>query len=258
MSLPPADLDPRLTIRADLVAAGQRRIAARRRRRGATLAAVVVTGLLGTAAATAKIEGSGTGVPVLDDVLAISVDRRPPAPSRNDRGEVVGPPPFDVRPGPGTASRPLELPWAPSDSDRTGIAVAYVNRSGHVCIVLTGPDRRPDRGGYGCTTPKLFGPRLRDAPAFVTGAGGQSPMSVQGFARADVVALRFEAPNGPVEAALGEPWNPGVSGTGPLRAFVATFELDPQASGPWDAMRATSGDLTATLADGRVVEIPRR
>jgi hypothetical protein len=258
MSLPHADLDPRLTIRADLVAAGQRRIAARRRRRGATLTAVVVTGLLGTAAATAKIEGSGTGVPVLDEVLAISAERQPPAPSRDRDGRIVGPPPFDVRPGPGSASQPLELPWAPRDTDRTGIAVAYVNRSGHICIVLAGPNRRPDSGGYGCTMPKLFAHWLRDAPAFVTGAGGKHPMSVKGFARADVVALRFEAPNGPVEAALGKPWEPDVGSTGPLRPFVATFELDPRASGPWGAMRATRGNLTATLADGRVVEIPRR
>jgi hypothetical protein len=256
MSLPHADVDPRLTIRADLVAAGQRRIAARRRRRGATLAAVVVAALLGTAGATAKIEGSSTGVPVLDEVLAISLERRPPAPSRNDRGEVVGPPPMDVRPGPGSVSQPLELPWGSDVAERTGIAVAYVNRSGHVCIVLAGPDRRPDRGGYGCTMPKLFADWLKTAPAFVTGGGGYGVMSVKGFARGDVAALRFETPDGPVEAALGEPWKPGVAGLGRLRPFVATFELDRKTT-PRDTMRAMGGDLTATLADGRVVEIQR-
>jgi hypothetical protein len=258
MSLPHVDPDPRLTIHADLVAAARRRVATRRRRRGAALAAAVVTGLLGTAAATAKIEGSSTGVPVLDEVLEISAERRPPAPSANRDGKVVGPPPFDVRPGPGGASPPLELPWGP-ESQGTGIGVAYVNRSDHLCFVLVGPERRADRGGLGCTALHIVDDWLDSVPAAVATAGGAPPnrASVKGFARADVVALRYDGPNGPVDAILGEPWRPRLPGARPLRPFVVLFPLDPRAS-TRDTLRAIHGDLAATLADGRVVEIPRR
>jgi hypothetical protein len=261
MSFPQTEIDPRLTIRADLVAAGQRRTAVRRRRRGAALAAIAVVGLAGTAGAAAKIEGSSTGVPVLDEVLAISAERNPPAPSTDRDGEVVGPPPFDVRPAPGGASPPVELPWGPNGSEGAGIGVAYVNRSDHLCFVLVGPDRRPDRsGGVGCTAAHIIDDWLRTAPAVVaTGGGaGRNMSSVKGFARADVVALRYESPDGPVEAILGEPWKPDAAEAPRLRAFVALFELDAQALGSREAMRAVmEGDLTATLADGRVVEIPR-
>ena len=260
MSLPQTDIDPRLAIRTDLVAAGRRRIAARRRRRGATLAAVVVTGLLGTAAATAMIEDYSTGVPVLDQVLAISAERQPPAPSTNLDGEIVGPPPFDVRPGPGGASPPLELPWGPDGSQGTGIGVAYVNRSNHICFVLVGPERRADRGGYGCTAAHIVTDWLDAAPATITTGGGvdRDLSGVKGFARADVVALRFDGPDGPVEAILGEPWKPGAADARPMRPFVALFRLDTEALGPKGTLRAMlGGDLTVTLADGRVVEIPR-
>ena len=261
MSTAQTEVDPRLTIRADLVAAARRRTASRRRRRGATLAAIAVTGLLGTAVATAKIEGSGTGVPVLDEVLAISAERQPPAPNRNSAGEIVGPPPFDVRPGPGGASPPLELPWGPDGSDGAGIGVAYVNRSDHLCFVLVGPDRRPGHsGGVGCTAMHIVDDWLAAAPAAVaTGGGADRDLGeVKGFARADVVALRYDGPNGPVDAILGEPWRPGGADAKPLRAFIALFRVDFAALGPREAARAViDGDLTATLADGRVVEIPR-
>jgi hypothetical protein len=260
MSLPNTDTDPRLTIRADLVSAGRRRTAKRRRQRGATLAAIAVAGVLGTAGAAAKIEGSGTGVPVLDRVLEISAERHPPAPNRNRDGKIVGPPPFDVRPGPGGASPPLELPWGPNGSAGTGIGVAYVNRTGHLCFVLVGPNRRADRGGYGCTLARGVADWLDAAPAAVATAGGAGPdlLNVKGFARADVEALRYEGPDGPVDAILGEPWKPGVAGVPSLRAFVVQFRLDSEALGPRESMHVvTDGDLTATLADGRVVDIPR-
>jgi hypothetical protein len=261
MSIPQTGIDPRLTIRADLVAAGQRRVAVRRRRRGATLAAIAVAGVLGTAGAAAKIEDYSTGVPVLDEVLAISAERNPPALSTNRHGEVVGPPPFDVRPGPGAASPPLELPWGPDGSKGSGVGVAYLNRSNHICFVRVGPERRADRGGYGCTAAHIVDDWLTAAPAAVTGGGGADPAltEVMGYARADVVALRLEGPDGPVEAILGEPWKPGAAEARPIRPFVALFELDTEALGPEGTLHAMTGsNLTATLADGRVVEIPRR
>ncbi len=258
MSLP--HTDPRLTIRADLVAAGGRQLVKRRRRRGATLAAVVVMGVLGTAGAAAKIEGSGTGVPVLDRVLEISAERRPPAPSRNRDGKIVGPPPFDVRPGPGGASPPVELPWGSDGSDGTGIGVAYVNRSDHLCFVLVGPERRAEEGGYGCTAAHIIDDWLEAAPAVVATGGGadRNLGSVKGFARADVVALRYEGPSGQVDAILSEPWKPNLKGVPTLRSFVALFKMDFEALGPRETLHTvTGGDLTATLADGRVIEIPR-
>jgi hypothetical protein len=260
MSLPQPDTDPRLAIRADLLAAGRRRTAKRRRRRGAALATVAVAGILSTAGAAAKIDGSGTGVPVLDRVLEISAERRPPAPSTNRDGKVVGPPPIDDRVGPGGASPPLELPWGPDGSEGAGIGVAYVNRTDHLCFVLVGPDRRADRGGYGCTMAHIIDDWLHAAPAAIaTGGGaGRDLASVKGFARPDVVALRYESPDGPVDAILGEPWKPGVKGVPRLRAFVVLFKLDFESLSPRETLRAvTDGDLTATLADGRVVEIPR-
>lgn len=263
MSLPHSDTDPRLAIRADLVAAGRRRLTRRRRRRGVTLAALAVVGVLGTAGAAAKISGSSVGVPVLDQVIENSAERHPPDPSRNRDGKIVGPPPFDVRPGPGGASPPVELPWGVDGSQGTGIAVAYLNRSDHLCIVLTGPERRADRGGYGCTMERIVDDWLEAAPAVISAGGGVDPdrphlASVKGYARADVVGLRYDAPNGAVNATLGEPWRPGGANAEPIRPFVALFELDSKGLGQRDAIQALmEGDLTATLADGRVVRIPR-
>lgn len=260
MSLPHSETDPRLAIRADLVAAGGRRIAKRRRRRGATLAAVAVVGVLGTAGAAAKIEGSGTGVPVLDRVLEISIERRPPMPIEYRDGRVVAAPPIDDRVGPGGASPPLELPWGVDESEGTGVGVAYLNRSGHLCFVVVGPDRRPERGGLGCTAAHIVNDWLDAAPAAVTTAGGadRDLSAINGFARGDVVALRYEGPDGPVEATLGAPWRPGGADAKPLRPFVVLFKQDFEAQDPRETLRAvTDGDLTATLADGRVVKIPR-
>ena len=172
MTLLRTDVDPRLAIRADLVAASRRLMARRRRRRGATLATIAAVGVLGTAGAAAKIESSGTGVPVLDRVLAISAERQPPAPGRNRDGEVVGPPPFDLRPAPGSASPPMELPWGADGSQGSGIGVAYLNRSDHLCFVLVGPERRADRGGLGCTAAHIVDDWLDAAPAAVTTGGG--------------------------------------------------------------------------------------
>lgn len=261
MSLPQTETDPRVAIRADLVAAGRRQTTKRRRRRGATLAAVAVVGVLGTAGAAAKLDGSGTGVPVLDRVLEISAERHPAVANRNRDGEIVGPPPFDVRPGPGGASPPVELPWGPHGNQGTGIGVAYVNRSDHLCFVHVGPDRRPDRsGGVGCTAAHIVDDWLRAAPAAVTtsGGGGRNVGGVNGFARSDVVALRYDSPDGPVDAILGDPWRPGGADAEPLRPFVALFPLDFDSLSPRESLHAlTDGDLTATLADGRVIEIPR-
>ncbi len=260
MSLPRSESDPRMTIRADLVAAGRRRVAKRQRRRSAALATIAVAGVLGTAGAAAKIEGSSTGVPVLDRVLEISAERHPPAPSRSRDGEIVGPPPFDVRPGPSGASPPVELPWGTDGSAGTGIGVAYLNRSGHLCFVVVGPERRADRGGLGCTMERIVRDWLATAPAAVTTAGGagRDLSAVNGFARADVVALRYEAPDGPVDAILGEPWRPGGASAKPIRPFVALFELETDRLDPRSLMRAISnGNLTATLDDGRVVEVRR-
>jgi hypothetical protein len=263
MSLPHPETDPRQAIRADLVAAGRRRLARRRRRRGVTLAAVAVVGVLGTAGAAAKLDGSSVGVPVIDRVIENSAERRPPAPSRNREGKIVGPPPFDIRPGRGGASDPLEVPWGADGSAGTGIGVAYLNRSDHLCFVLVGPKRRADGGGYGCTMARIVDDWLDAAPAAIATGGGVDPdhvrlSSVKGFARADVVALRYRAPGGPVDAALGEPWRPGGADARPIRPFVALFELDAERLGPRATVRAMSGGrLTATLADGRVVEVGR-
>jgi hypothetical protein len=260
MSLPQTETDPRLAIRADLLAAGRRQTVRRRRRRGAALATVAVAGVLGTAGAAAKIEGSGTGVPVLDRVLEISIERRPPMPVEYRDGKVVGAPPIDDRVGPGGASPPLELPWGVDGSEGNGIGVAYLNRSDHLCFVLVGPERRADRGGVGCTAPHIVADWLDAAPAAVTTGGGadRDLGSVKGFARADVVALRYDGPDGPVDAILGDSWRPGGADAKPLRPFVVLFKQDFEALGPREVMHAvTDGDLTATLADGRVVEIPR-
>jgi hypothetical protein len=262
MSLPQPETDPRLAIRADLLAAGRRRTARRQRRRGATLAAVAVAGVLGTAGAAAKLNGSSVGVPVIDQVIENSAERRPPAPSRNREGKIVGPPPFDIRPGRGAASKPLKVPWGADGSAGTGIGVAYLNRSDHLCFVLVAPKRRADETGYGCTLARGIEARLKAAPVAIATGGNVDRdrphlSGVKGFARADVVALRYHAPGGPVNATLGQPWKPGSADAKPIRPFVALFRFDHRGIGPRRTVRAMSGDLTATLADGRVVEIPR-
>jgi hypothetical protein len=256
MSHTPTAVDPRVAIRADLVAAGQRRMATRRRRRGATFAAVAVSGLLGTAAATAAIGGYSTGVPVLDEVLAISAQRtiemRGATP---DRGAAPVP---DVLPGPGGASAPVELPGIGADGQGTGIGAAYANRSGMVCFVLVGADRRPDRGGTGCTAPKIVTDWLDAAPAAVAGGGSvDGQIASHGYARPDVTALSFAGPSGPVEAFLGDAWTPRLADATRLRPFVVVLDQDVTALGAEELLRVLRGDLTATLADGRVVEIPR-
>lgn len=248
MNHPPTDLDPRTTMRADLVAAARREAAVRRRRRRATLAAAVATALLGTAAATAAIGGHSTGVPVLDEVLAISAERRhgPTPPMRNA--------PFDVRPGPGGSGPPMKLP-GPNGVESPGIGVAYVNRSGHICFVSVGPERRADRGGVGCTSTKIVGRWLDRTVAAVTTAGGQfdGRLAVAGFARSDVAALALDGPDGPIQAVLGDAWKPAVAGLRRLRPFVVFLGLDARQRRPRELLRLVGGDLTATLADGRVV-----
>jgi hypothetical protein len=262
MSLLKTEIDPRMAIRADLLAAGRRRTTKRRRRRGAALATIAIAAVLGTAGAAAKLNGSSVGVPVIDQVIENSAERRPLAPSRNREGKIVGPPPFDIRPGRGVASKPLEVPWGADESAGTGIGVAYLNRSDHLCFVLVAPKRRADETGYGCTLARIVKARLKTAPAAIATGGNVDRerlhlSSVKGFARADVVALRYQAPGGPVDAILGRPWKPGSENAKPIRPFVALFRFDRRGLDPRRTLRAMSGDLTATLADGRVVEIPR-
>lgn len=248
-----APTDPRETIRADLVAAGGRRAASRRRRRSLAIATVAITGLLGAAAGTAAISGHGTGVPVLDDALSISVERsggpgrRPP----NARTWV------DLRPGPGGASLPLTLPPARAGQAGSGIGVAYVDRNRFICFVRVGADRRPDRGGVGCTARKLVWRALEERPAFVTGGGGYDVpgvSAVAGFARADVESVRIDGSRGPVEATVGAPWTPKLPGARTLRPFVAIVPYDTTARGIPDVI---GKGLTVTLANGKVVELER-
>src|SRR5829696_694724 len=90
-------------------------------------------------------------------------------------------------------------------------------------------------------------------------AAGSDNRTYEGHADADVVAIRFLVPGGPVEARLTKPWTPTVPGGQPERYFVATDERDIDVGG--DGIQMDEMDLIPIeiprleleYADGRVV-----
>jgi hypothetical protein len=106
----------------------------------------------------------------------------------------------------------------------------------------------------GCYSARLLRKALAKSPVHVFGGGGGEIQDVQGFARADVVALTRLDSGGAGTIALSEPWRPEPWDGEPIRFFysVTTEKLHdrPTQSPPWQGLR-----LRAELADGRSVEV---
>jgi hypothetical protein len=245
-------VDPFERIRRDLVAAAaRRRDRTRRRRRIALLAALPVL-LVGGTAGAAAVGDFSTGVPAIDDLLAVEGGSNRPFGG-------------DVRPGPGGASEPLSLPSGAGGRDAA--AVAYLSRDGLVCKAR-GEFRRWDgaaRGSYGggCHAPADLARRLSRRTAILGGSEhGPERRIYDGFAAGDVVALRLLMEDGAtVEARLTPPWTPDAPGAEPLRLFVAVDERDIDVGD--DGVQLNEGDLLmrfpdrgeAEMSDGRTVEV---
>jgi hypothetical protein len=244
-------VDPFERIRRDLVAAAaRRRDRTRRRRRVALLVALPVLLVAGTAGAAAVGDFS-TGVPAIDDLLAVEGGSNRPFGG-------------DVRPGPGGASEPLSLPSGAGGRDAA--VVAYLSRDGLVCKAR-GEFRRWDgaaRGSYGgCIAPADLARMLSRRTVYCCASEhGPERRIYDGFAAGDVVALRFLMDDGAiVEAKLTPPWTPDAPGAEPLRLFVVVDERDIDIGD--DGVQPDEGRLImgpdyrieAELSDGRTVDV---
>jgi hypothetical protein len=233
---------------------------------------VVLSGLLAVAGAATAIAALTTGVPAVDRMLddmheaqQQAHQRMPPGPPPGHEPLPPGvkpPPTPDLRPGPGSASRPIQL--GPAHGVGRSVGVAYVSRDGMICFaraeLLGGGDTAP--GGVGCTTPRGIAKRLERTVGFVSGGGGArgSALVSYGVARADVERVRAFWAGRAVQAKLTERWKPVLASVPPLRLFV-TVRPAKRPTRPVDAdeVRRLSRPprIELTLADGRVVELNR-
>jgi hypothetical protein len=196
--------DPLAALRAELVGAARRQLRRRRRRRRTLVATGAILGLLAATAGAGALTGFSTGVPVVDELLAV------------EGGSLVG------EPGPGGATEPLPVP---TYGGGTAQAVAYLSKDGTVCHVQA--ERHPSiegsvrGGGGGCWLAADLARRLDRRGIQWSGSSHGTDMRVfGGYADGDVVDIRVLGEAAGAEVRMTKPWRPRIAGGEPLRLFV--------------------------------------
>jgi hypothetical protein len=197
--------DALAALRAELTMAAGRRIRRRRTRRRTVVVAAIVAVLVVATAATAALIKSTTGVPAVDKLLEIDVPPR-------------------LRPGPGRASKPLEVP----EGDHMTNVVAYRARDGSICITSADFKRGGSvRGSFGgCPSLEdVYRQIARRGASWHGSAFGPDQRTYQLLVAGEVKKI---VPRGPGEwRVLTTPlWTPGPPGTRPLRLAVAIDDED--------------------------------
>ena len=194
-------------LRDELVRAAARRASKRRPARRATLAIALAGGLLAAGGATAALTDFGTGVPAVDELLAIE----------QGYGRPGGLPAGD-------ATQPITVEMG----DGAYEMVAFLNRRGEVSIAYAEPHRGGVRGGgSGGGLPAAdLGRRLERRGTLLSGSSHGPDQRVHwGFADGEVQSVRVKG-EGDWEVRMSPPWTPKAEGARSLRLLVVIDERD--------------------------------
>lgn len=236
--------DPLGALRLELVGAARRQMARRRKRRRNVSIGAALLALLAVAAGASALNEFSTGVPAVDDLLAVE------APSLMDEPA-------------GDATEPLPVPT----NDGTAQSVAYLSRDGTICQVEA--ERHPRiegsvRGGGGGCLPAADMARLldRNGVRWAGSSHGAERRIYHGFADGDVERIRVLDEAADAEVRITKPWTPSTEGGQALRLFVVIDERDIDVGGDGvqeDEIGLISTPiptLEVTYADGRTEKIP--
>ena len=201
--------DPLEALRSELVAAGRRRVSRRRRGRRTAVVTGMLVGLLALTAGAGALINFSTGVPAVDTLLEIE---SPDSPGGSGR---------DIRPGPGQAAQPLQVPTG----DGTANAVAYLARDGTICHATADGSARGSTGGCWRVADLV---RALDRRKVVWNglAAGADNRVFDGYADGDVAAIRVADGGDSITVKLSPPWTPRTAGAEPMRHFVVIDEAD--------------------------------
>jgi hypothetical protein len=216
-------------LREELMRAADRRSARRRPARRAAIAVAVVAGLLAATAGAAELTGFTTGVPAVDELLDREAPSQDPTPT--------GVPRLDIRPGPGPASEPLQVP----EGDHKVALVAYLTRDGNICTASADAHRGGVRGSSGGCSGTVEHVNRR-----IERHGGMWAGSTLGLERrtnhflldGDVKSVRVLG-EGDWKVLMTPPWTPRAPDARPLR-LMATID-DADLGNPADGMQ--TGEL---------------
>ena len=198
-------------LREELVAAAERRATRRRPARRATFAIALAGGLLAAGGATAALTDFSTGVPAVDELLAIK---------RFGGADGLSA---------GNASQPISVQMG----DGTYEMVAFLNRRGEVSIAYAEPHRGGVRGGgSGGGLPAADLARRLERRGTLLGDRVTAPSSActGGFADGEVQSVNVKG-DGDWEVRMSPPWTPRAEGARPLRLLVVIDERDVDVGG---------------------------
>jgi len=256
----PIATDPLGAIRMELVAAARRRTATRHRHQRVSTAAATGAATLVAVAGASAITGVGTGIQAIDELLGTVTSHQPVRLGWGGAIRSGSIAPADSQ----STSPPLAVPWG--DGSHNADAVAYLTRSGTICIAVARPSGEgvSEAVGVGsCMLPATLSTRLADDAVLVMGTFvGDTAVIVHGYVAEDVESIEVRGPDGPLDVQLTDSWTPDAPGAEPLRVFAAVGRFDSGA----DGLHADEADRVmnprkytwrAEFRDGRIVEIKR-
>jgi hypothetical protein len=192
--------DALAALRAELTMAAGRRLRRRRARRRAVVIVAVIGLLVAATAATAALISSGTGVPAVDELLKV-----------------------ERRGGVRSASAALKVP----DGDHRTNLVAYLSRSGSVCVVTADFVRKGVRGSFGGCPPLADverAARRRGGMWFGSAIGADNRVN-QFLVDGGTSAVR-PLGRGDWRVLMTPPWTPHAGRSRPLRLVAVIDERD--------------------------------
>jgi hypothetical protein len=199
------ETDALAALREELTRAAARQASKRRPPRRAAVGIALAVGLLGATGAAAALTDTSTGVPAVDELLAIDhMGGRDGLPA-GDATE-----PITVRMGDGSYQM-----------------VAYLTRGSQVRIAFAEPHNGGVRGGSGggWTAAELARRLERRGTDLQGGTYGPEQRVFYGFAEGAVRSVRVKG-DGDWTVKMTEPWTPQAEGARPLRLLVVIDERD--------------------------------